>query len=148
MRAPDGKAAQPESEELAALVQKNPPGTPGPRTTWFIFGGFWLALAYFLVGLASCLLIVTIPVGVAFMRMAAYVLLPFGKRVEKKPNYGAFSTVINVIWFIFLGWALALVHVVAALGQAVTIVGITNAAVSLKMIPVSCFPFGKRIVSA
>lgn len=115
---------------------------------WLVFGGIWLALAYFLVGLISCLLIVTIPVGVAFMRMAAYVLWPFGKRVEKKPSAGAFSTVINVIWFILLGWALALVHVVTALGQAVTIVGITNAVVSLKMIPVSCFPFGKRIVRA
>ncbi len=68
--------------------------------------------------------------------------------MERKPSAGAFSTVINVIWFILLGWALALVHVVTALGQAVTIIGITNAVVSLKMIPVSCFPFGKRIVSA
>ena len=120
----------------------------GLNIIWLIFGGIWLALAYFIVGLASCLLIVTIPVGVAFMRMAAYVFWPFGKSVEKKPNYGAFSAVINVIWFVLLGWALALVHIVVALGQAVTIVGITNAVVSLKMIPVSCFPFGKRIVKS
>ncbi len=115
---------------------------------WLLFGGIWLALAYLLVGIVSCLLIVTIPVGVAFMRMAAYVIWPFGKRVVKKPGYGSFSTVVNIVWFVLLGWALALVHLVAALGQAITIVGITNAAVSVKMIPVSCFPFGKRVVDA
>ncbi|NLE99030.1 MAG: YccF domain-containing protein [Propionibacterium sp.] len=115
---------------------------------WLLFGGIWLALAYLIVGIISCLLIVTIPVGVAFMRMARYVVWPFGKEVVRKPDAGAFSTVINVIWFILIGWVLALVHIVAALGQAITIIGLTNAVVSLKMIPVSCFPFGKRIVDS
>ena len=115
---------------------------------WLLFGGIWLALAYLLVGLISCLLIVTIPVGIAFMRMAKYVVWPFGKDVVRKPGAGAGSAIINVIWFLLIGWVLAVVHIVAALGQAVTIIGITNAIVSLKMIPVSCFPFGKRIVSS
>ena len=115
---------------------------------WLLFGGIWLALAYLIVGIVSCLLIVTIPVGVAFMRMAAYVVWPFGKAVVRKPGAGAFTTVVNVLWFVLIGWALALVHVVAALGQAVTIIGLTNAVVSLKMIPVRCFPFGKEIVDS
>lgn len=115
---------------------------------WLLFGGIWLALAYLLVGIISCIFIVTIPIGVAFMRMAAYVFWPFGKNVVKKPDYGPFSTVINVVWFILIGWVLALVHLVTALGQAVTIIGIANAIVSIKMIPVSCFPFGKRIVDS
>ncbi len=115
---------------------------------WLLFGGIWLALAYLLVGIVSCIFIVTIPVGVAFMRMAAYVVWPFGKSVVKKPGYGAGSTIINVIWFVLVGWALALVHIVAAAGQALTIVGITNAIVSIKLIPVSCFPFGKQIVDS
>lgn len=115
---------------------------------WLLFGGIWLALAYFFVGIVSCLLIVTIPVGVAFMRMGVYVLWPFGKSVVKKPGYGPGSTVINVIWFVLLGWMLALIHIVAAAGQALTIVGITNAIVSIKLIPVSCFPFGKEIVDS
>lgn len=115
---------------------------------WLLFGGIWLALAYLIVGIVSCLLIVTIPVGVAFMRMARYVVWPFGKEVVRKPGAGVGSTIVNVIWFVLIGWVLALVHIVAALGQAVTIIGLTNAVVSLKMIPVSCFPFGKRIVDS
>lgn len=115
---------------------------------WLLLGGIWLALAYFIVGILSCVLIVTIPVGIAFMRMARYVLWPFGKTVVKKPDAGPFSTVVNVIWFILIGWVLALAHIVSALGQAVTIVGLANAYVSIKMIPVSCFPFGKEIIDA
>lgn len=115
---------------------------------WLLFGGIWLALAYLIVGIVSCLLIVTIPVGIAFMRMARYVVWPFGKEVVRKPGAGVGSTIVNVIWFVLIGWVLALVHIVAALGQAVTIIGLTNAVVSLKMIPVSCFPFGKRIVDS
>lgn len=113
---------------------------------WVVFGGFWLALGYFIAGIIACILIVTIPAGVASFRMAKYVLWPFGRTVEKKPGAGAGSAVMNVIWFIIAGWWLALAHVAAALAQSLTIIGLANAYVSLKMIPVTCFPFGKRIV--
>ena len=113
---------------------------------WLFLGGIWLAAAYFVAGIIACLLIITIPVGIASFRMARYVLWPFGKSVVPKPGAGAGSAIMNAIWFVIAGWWLALLHIVAAAGQAITIVGIANAAVSLKMIPVSCFPFGKRIV--
>lgn len=113
---------------------------------WFVFGGFWLALGYFLAGVLACLLIVTIPVGVASFRMAAYVVWPFGKAVVPVRANDGISDVANVIWFVIAGWWLALLHIVAAFTQALTIVGLLNAVVSLKMIPVTCFPFGKRIV--
>ena len=54
---------------------------------------------------------------------------------------------MNIIWMIVAGWWLALLHIISALAQAVTIVGIANAVVSLKMIPISVMPFGKQIVS-
>ena len=115
---------------------------------WVIFGGFWLALGYFIAGILACILIVTIPVGVASFRMARYVLWPFGKTVEPKPGAGAGSAIMNGIWFIIAGWWLALIHVGAALAQTLTVIGIANAWVSIKMIPVTCFPFGKRIVDS
>ena len=112
---------------------------------WVVLGGFWLALGYFLAGVLACLLIVTIPVGVASFRMARYVLLPFGREVVKKPIAGTGSAIMNGIWFVIAGWWLALAHVATAIAQSLTIVGIANAWVSLKMIPVTCFPFGKEI---
>lgn len=115
---------------------------------WVVFGGFWLALGYFVAGVIACVFIITIPVGVASFRMARYVLWPFGKSVVPKPGAGAGSAIMNAIWFVIAGWWLALIHIGAALAQALTIIGVANAWVSIKMIPVTCFPFGKRIIDS
>lgn len=115
---------------------------------WLVFGGLWLAIGYFFFGLLACLLIVTIPVGVASFRMASYALWPFGKTVVAKPNAGVGSALMNGLWFVIGGLWLAIGHVTTAAAQAITIVGIPLALANLKMIPVTCFPFGKRIVDS
>ena len=112
---------------------------------WFVFGGFWLALGYFLFGLLACILIVTIPFGIASFRMAAYALWPFGKTIVSKPSAGVGSALGNVIWFVVAGLWLAIGHLVTAAAQAVTIVGIPLAIANIKMIPVTCVPLGKEI---
>ena len=48
---------------------------------WLLFGGLWLALGYIFFGVLACILIVTIPAGVASFRMASYALWPFGRSV-------------------------------------------------------------------
>ena len=113
---------------------------------WFVFGGFWLALGYFLFGLLACILIVTIPFGIASFRMASYALWPFGKTIVSKPNAGVGSALGNVIWFVFAGLWLAIGHLATAAAQAVTIVGIPLAIANIKMIPVTCVPLGTEIV--
>ncbi len=115
---------------------------------WLVFGGFWLALGYVLAGIVACILIVTIPFGIASFRMAGYALWPFGRAVIPKPGAGVGSSLGNVIWFLIAGLWLALGHLTTAAAQAVTIVGIPLAIANLKMIPVTCFPFGKDIVDA
>ena len=113
---------------------------------WLVFGGIWLAALYFVAGVLACIFIVTIPFGIASFRMARYVFWPYGKAVVEKPGAGVASGIANVIWFIIAGWWLAIGHVVTAVAQSLTIIGIIDAIVNLKMIPVTCFPFGKRIV--
>lgn len=115
---------------------------------WLVTGGIWLALGYYLFGLLACLLIVTIPVGVASFRMGAYALWPFGKAVISRPRAGAGSALMNAVWFVIAGLWLALGHLTTAAAQAVTIIGIPLAIANVKMIPVTCFPFGKQIVDA
>lgn len=114
---------------------------------WLIFGGFWLALGYALAGIVFCILIVTIPLGVASFRMANYALWPFGRTVIDKPGAGAGSVILNVIWIIFAGWWLALAHLISAVAMAITIIGIPLAIADFKMIPISLAPLGKEIVS-
>lgn len=113
---------------------------------WLITGGIWLALSYVLFGLLACLFIVTIPIGVASFRMASYAFWPFGRTVVETPKSGAVSAVANVIWFVVAGLGIAVTHVTTAAAQAVTIIGIPLAIANIKMLPITMFPFGKRIV--
>ena len=115
---------------------------------WFFFGGLPLFLGYLLAGLISCIFIVTIPAGVASFRIASYVLWPFGREVVPAPGAGAMSAISNVIWFLVAGLWLAIGHVTTAAAQAITIVGIPLAVANIKLIPVTCFPFGKQIVES
>ncbi|WP_166849280.1 YccF domain-containing protein [Isoptericola sp. BMS4] len=113
---------------------------------WLVFGGFVLALGYVAAGIVCCLLIVTIPWGIASFRIAGYALWPFGRTVVDKPSAGAWSVLGNVIWVIVAGWWLVVGHVVTAVAQAVTIIGIPLAIANIKLIPVSLLPLGKDIV--
>lgn len=53
----------------------------------------------------------------------------------------------NVIWFLAIGWWLALAHLFAAVALACTIIGIPLALASVKMAGLAIAPFGKRIVA-
>lgn len=114
---------------------------------WLITGGIWLFLGYIVFGIIACILIITIPAGIASFRMASYALWPFGRTVVEKSGAGVGSGLMNVVWFIVAGLWLALGHVITAAIQAITIIGLPLAWANLKMIPVTCFPFGKRIIS-
>ena len=113
---------------------------------WLVLAGFWLALGYVLAGIICCILVVTIPFGIASFRMASYALWPFGRTVVDKPTAGAWSVIGNVIWVIVAGWWLALMHIITGIAEAITIVGIPLALANWKMVPISLFPLGKQIV--
>ena len=113
---------------------------------WLVLAGFWLALGYVLAGIICCILIITIPFGIASFRMASYALWPFGRTVVDKPTAGAFSVIGNIIWVIVAGWWLALTHIITGIAEAITIVGIPLALANWKMVPISLFPLGKQIV--
>jgi uncharacterized membrane protein YccF (DUF307 family) len=113
---------------------------------WLIFGGLLLALGYAVAGLICFILIVTIPFGIASFRMANYALWPFGRTMVRKPDAGVASTIGNVIWLIVAGWWLALGHLLTAVAQFLTIIGIPLALANVKLIPVSLLPLGHQIV--
>ncbi|RLM25803.1 hypothetical protein BIY29_07005 [Brenneria alni] len=48
---------------------------------WFIFFGWWLCLSHILTGIAQCITIIGIPVGIANFKIAAIALWPVGRRV-------------------------------------------------------------------
>lgn len=48
---------------------------------WFVLFGWWLCIMHITAGIAQCLTIIGIPVGVANFKIAAIALWPVGRRV-------------------------------------------------------------------
>jgi uncharacterized membrane protein YccF (DUF307 family) len=115
---------------------------------WLIFEGFWMAIAYVLAGLVACVLIITIPFGIAAFRIASYVIWPFGRTIDRHPRAGVASVIGNVLWILLFGWWLAVGHLVTGIMLCLTIIGIPLGLASFKIIPVTLVPLGVRIVSS
>jgi uncharacterized membrane protein YccF (DUF307 family) len=113
---------------------------------WLVLAGFWLAVGYVVAGLICCVLIITIPFGIASFRIAGYTLWPFGRTVVDRPGAGAPSVLGNLIWVIVAGWWLALGHLASGIALCVTIIGIPLGLANFKLIPISLLPLGKEIV--
>jgi uncharacterized membrane protein YccF (DUF307 family) len=114
---------------------------------WFVFAGLWMAIGYAIAALVMFILIVTIPFGVAALRIGIFALWPFGKTVVRRGDAGAGSTIGNVLWFVLAGWWLILGHVITGILLCITIIGIPLGLANFKMIPVTLRPFGRDIVS-
>ncbi|WP_152189468.1 YccF domain-containing protein [Georgenia satyanarayanai] len=113
---------------------------------WLLLAGWWLALLYVVAGVIACVLIITIPFGIASFRLASFVLWPFGRRSVFRRDAGALALVGNVLWIVFLGWELAVAHLVAGLLLCATVVGIPFGIACWKMVPLALLPLGQEIV--
>jgi len=113
---------------------------------WLVFSGIWLFLGYMLAALIMCVLIVTIPWGIAAARIGVYALWPFGKTVVATSNAGVGSFLGNVIWVVLAGWWIALEHLISGIALCITIIGIPFGIANFKLIPVALMPLGKQIV--
>jgi uncharacterized membrane protein YccF (DUF307 family) len=114
---------------------------------WLVFAGIWLFITYVLAAILCFVFIITIPFGIASLRIAFYALWPFGRTVVRKPGAGAGSVIVNVLWFLLGGWYLTLMHIVTGVLLCLSVIGIPLGLGNFKMIRVSLMPFGHEIVS-
>ena len=114
---------------------------------WFVLAGLWMAIGYALAALICFILIITIPFGIAALRIAVFALWPFGKTVVKRADAGIASGIGNVLWFLLCGWWLALGHLITGVLLCLTIIGIPLGLANFKLIPVSLLPLGREILS-
>ncbi|MEU3242849.1 MULTISPECIES: YccF domain-containing protein [unclassified Streptomyces] len=114
---------------------------------WLVFCGIWMAIGYVIAALICFILIITIPFGIASLRIAGFVLWPFGRTTVDRPDAGAGSFIGNVIWVIFAGWWLALAHLVTSIPLFLSIIGIPFGWANLKLIPISLMPLGREVVA-
>jgi uncharacterized membrane protein YccF (DUF307 family) len=114
---------------------------------WLFLSGIWLAIGYVFAGLLMFVLIITIPFGVAAFRLAGFVLWPFGRTLVHRPDAGAPSAIANILWFILVGFWLAIAHICLGIALCLTIIGIPLGLANFKLALVALTPLGKEIVS-
>ncbi|QEN90778.1 YccF domain-containing protein [Labrys sp. KNU-23] len=121
---------------------------------WFVFGGVFLGIAWFLLGLLAFITIVGIPWGRACLTISNFCFFPFGREaISRRELYqrddigtGGLGLIGNVIWFVFAGLWLAIGHVCSALFCFVTIIGIPFGIQHLKLAGIAIAPIGQTIV--
>jgi uncharacterized membrane protein YccF (DUF307 family) len=113
---------------------------------WFVLCGVWLAIGYALAAVICFILIITIPFGIAALRIAVFALWPFGKTVVRRSDAGVASGIGNILWLVLCGWWLALGHLITGVLLCLTIIGIPLGIANFKLIPVSLLPLGREIV--
>jgi uncharacterized membrane protein YccF (DUF307 family) len=122
---------------------------------WLLFGGLFMGLAWWLIGLFAFVTIIGIPWAKACFIIGNFSFLPFGNEpIDRKYltetddiGTGEWGIIGNVIWCVFAGFWLALGHVVSAFVCAMTIIGIPFAIQHLKLAMISFSPIGQAIVS-
>jgi uncharacterized membrane protein YccF (DUF307 family) len=117
---------------------------------WFIFGGWISGLLWLLGGAILAITIVGLPWTFAAWRIASYSFWPFGREVvwageTGGQGIGCFGVGLNVIWFVFAGWYIALSHLIIAFFEAITIIGIPFAIKDFELAKLALAPVGATI---
>lgn len=113
---------------------------------WIVLGGFLVFILYLFGSLILMLTIIGIPFGIQTLKMAGLALLPFGREaVQSERSGGCLYIIMNVLWILFAGIELAILHLVLALLFAITIIGIPFAQQHLKLAYLALVPFGMDI---
>lgn len=117
---------------------------------WITFGGFIIALEYFIAGLILCCTIIGIPFGFQVIKIGMFTFLPFGKKAILIETYNQHWLVemMTLIWLIIGALWIALTHIALCVLFGVTIIGMPFAIQHFKLIPVAFTPFGRNIVRA
>ncbi|OBW93167.1 hypothetical protein QV09_11150 [Gallibacterium salpingitidis] len=119
----------------------------------FFFGGFVVSLGWLITTFLSAILIVTLPYTRSCWEIFKLSLVPFGHDIihvsELEPQHSVMNglgAVLNIVWFVLFGWWLALAHIIVGVMQCLTIIGIPNGIMHFKLVRISLFPVGQRVV--
>ncbi len=116
--------------------------------------GFVNAIAAYVVGFLLTLTIVAAPVGLGLMQLGKYFFWPFGNalisknelNLEQNKAWKAYSTVVMVIYVIFIGICYFLITLAQIVALSFTIIGIPLAVVLAKTLFTCLNPVNKKCV--
>ena len=113
---------------------------------WMLLGGILISVYYAVMGLLFCITIIGIPFGVQLFKIAGFALWPFGHQVTAGSNdTSILSILMNIIWIIFGGIEIALLHAGFGIFFCITLIGIPFGLQHFKMALLALAPFGKKI---
>ena len=113
---------------------------------WVVFGGFHIALEYFIGGLALMITIIGIPFGLQSFKLGLLAIWPFGQKVQwKETQPGCLNVFMNVLWFFVGGIWICLTHIFYGLLLCITIIGIPWGKMHFRLAKLALSPFGKEV---
>lgn len=115
---------------------------------WFVFGGFLIAIEYFIASILLMVTIIGIPFGLQTLKLGSLALWPFGRESFVMENAsGCLAIVMNILWLLFGGICIAISHAVFGLLFYITIIGIPFGRQHFKLASVALTPFGRHLRS-
>lgn len=122
----------------------------------FVLGGFATTLSWLFATLVSIVLIFTLPLTRSCWEITKLSFVPYGNEAihvdELEPgnknilmNTG--GTLLNILWLIFFGWWLCLMHIAVGITQCITIIGIPVGIANFKIAAIALWPVGRRVVA-
>lgn len=123
---------------------------------WFVLGGVFMGLSWYFTGILAFISIIGIPWGKACFVIGTFTFFPFGKEaISRKELHlkddigtGSLGLIGNIIWFVFAGFWLALGHMISAMLNFISIIGIPFGIQHLKLAAISLAPIGKTVVTS
>lgn len=113
---------------------------------WLIFGGFIIALEYFIASVLLFITVIGIPFAFQTMKLGALALWPFGQYAYiESPGGGPVGCLLNIIWLVFGGIWIALTHLGLGILFSITIIGIPFGIQHFKLGSLALSPFGKTV---
>jgi uncharacterized membrane protein YccF (DUF307 family) len=109
---------------------------------WLVIYGLWFAAVHFVLGIALCATIVFIPFGLQHIKIARYAIWPFGRLMETDFDK---HPIMNLIWIVFGGFLLPVIHIAVGVVLCITLIGIPFAKKCFKLAALSFLPFGAMI---
>ncbi len=122
----------------------------------FILGGFLTTLSWLFATVVSIVFIFTLPLTRSCWEITKLSLLPYGNEAvhvdELEPGrknvlMNSGGTLLNIVWLIFFGWWLCVMHIMTGIAQCITIIGIPVGIANFKIAAIALWPVGRRVVS-
>ncbi|MDK9355967.1 YccF domain-containing protein [Lelliottia sp. V106_10] len=121
----------------------------------FVLGGFATTLSWLFATLVSIVLIFTLPLTRSCWEITKLSLVPYGNEAvhvdelnpeSKSVLMNTGGTLLNMLWLIFFGWWLCLMHIAVGITQCITIIGIPVGIANFKIASIALWPVGRRVV--